>query len=118
MEEQAKASISRYCMEECKAYCCRKGYLLLTPEEKELIAKDLKVKKLYRGDYSLALPCPMLKDNKCSIHDNPKRPKTCKDFPIFITGNKVRLSPRCLAVKEGKLYPFERKFLEAGYRLE
>ncbi|MFQ5474254.1 MAG: hypothetical protein ACE5DM_00290 [Candidatus Nanoarchaeia archaeon] len=48
--DRARESISQYCIEECKAYCCRKGYLLLTPEEKALVAPDMKVKKLYKED--------------------------------------------------------------------
>ena len=33
----ARASISNYCFTECKAYCCRKGYLLLNSEEVSLM---------------------------------------------------------------------------------
>lgn len=129
--DDARNSISSYCSEECKAYCCRNGYLVLKEDEvdtvtqgrrKELIEKKL-LKKIKGGKYSLFLGkhgvyCPSLKDFKCMIHDSPHRSKTCADFPVFLIKNKLRLSPRCLAVKENKLYLYVKQLLALGYRLE
>lgn len=130
--EKARESISRYCIEECKAYCCRKGYLPLNEDEVDLVTqgkrKELEDKGLLRktvkerhslnmGVYST--PCPSLDMNKftCTIHTNPKRPKCCRDFPLFLENNLVKLSPRCPAVKENLFYPYVKQLLMLGYKL-
>jgi Fe-S-cluster containining protein len=101
----------------------------MTPQEAELVCrgrvKELTEKKVLKllpyGKYSLFLGnpdgCPSLEGSKCKIHKNPLRPATCGRFPIFIEGNKVKLSQRCLAVKQGKLYPYEAEFLKKGYKI-
>lgn len=129
---EARNSISEYCMKECHAYCCRKGFLLLTEPELNLLTGNkrdaLEEKKFIKPQennlFSLALnnhlgSCPMLVDSKCTIHKNPLRPKTCEKFPIFLDEEKkeIRLSPRCFAVKENKLYPFVHQFLKLGYKI-
>jgi Fe-S-cluster containining protein len=127
---KARQSISQFCIEECKSYCCRRGYLTLKENEvdtvtqgrrQELIEKRI-LKKL-KYDYSLFLgddnnACPCLKDFKCIIHESAERPKACGDFPLFVEGNLIKLSPRCLAVKTGMLYPYIKKLLMMGYKLK
>lgn len=124
--EEARNSIGTFCMEECKSYCCRKGYLVLTQEQVSLVSnsmrkelEDTKKLKLIMGKYSLDLSvtCPSLKDYKCSIHTHENRPQACKDFPLFIDKKWIKLSPRCLAVKMNKLYPYIHQLLKLGYRL-
>lgn len=128
--DKARKSISRFCAEECKAYCCRKGYLVLTLEQTKIIIKD----KIYdfeqRGllkkngkNYSLFIgnydyPCPCLQEHKCIIHRSPQRPLACKDFPIFITENTIRFSPRCLAVKLNMFYPHIKKLMKMSYNID
>ena len=118
--DNARKSISKFCIEECRSYCCRKGYLTFGPESLKIISqgKDLDLKFL-KGKCSLYLGngCPSLKDFKCLIHDHPKRPLACKQFPIFLEGKIIRLSPRCLAVKNNLLYPFIKQLLSMGYKL-
>lgn len=116
---KARRSLWDYCMNECSAYCCRKGYLVITPAEAKLITKNkIKdfeekglLKKLKTGKYSLFMgkqetPCPALntKDFTCTIHTKKGRPQVCKDYPVFVSGNKVKLSSRCPGIK--RLYPF------------
>lgn len=127
--EKAKKSISKFCTKECKAYCCRKSYIVLNGKEVELIAaemrKELKGKEIAKqmeGEKKFFLDlsdnnCPCLKDNMCMIHKNPKRPKICKQFPIFIKDKNIRFSPECLAVKNGLFYPYEHEFLKIGCKL-
>jgi Fe-S-cluster containining protein len=125
--DKARNSISKYCIEECKAYCCRKGYLVLKPEEVDRVtqgrAKELEEKKILKkladGKYSLYMgnydcPCPSLKDFKCTIHKT--KPKTCSDFPLFFHGNNLRLSPRCPAVKNNLMYPYIKRLIAIGYK--
>jgi Fe-S-cluster containining protein len=126
--QEARASISDFCIEECHAYCCRKGYLLLTPDQVDLVTQNQKealllnknLKALYKGDFSLNLgeSCPSLKDDKCMIHKDPRRPETCAHFPLFIQENVLIASPRCLAVKQGKLYPYISQLLKMGFKLK
>ena len=125
--EKARRSISNFCSEECKAYCCRKSYLVLTDEEVDLVAQGMRtglenkkiIKKIKKEDYFLNLynGCPSLKDNLCVIHNNPKRPIVCKQFPIFIKDKNIRFSPSCLAVKMDLFYPYVHQFLKMGYKI-
>ena len=130
--KRARNAIGKFCMEECKAYCCRKGYLVLTLEEadivsqkrtNELIEKGI-IRKFDNGKYSLDLgntemSCPSLNSNDftCKIHKKRKRPDACKLFPIFIQGNEIKISPRCLAVKQNLFYPFIARLKKLGYRI-
>jgi Fe-S-cluster containining protein len=125
---RARKSIGQFCMEECKAYCCRKGFLVMTVRQAELLSSgdiDSYVRKsvlhlMENGSYSMDLnvmSCPRLADGVCTIHRHRNRPDACKQFPLFIDGNLIKLSPRCLAVKQGKLYPFIVQLLKMGYRL-
>ncbi len=129
---EARNSISEYCINECHAYCCRKGYLILTEDELNLLTGDKRteleekefIKKQEDGMFSLNLgnhlgSCPQLNENKCRIHKHPGRPTTCEKFPIFIDEEKkeARFSPRCPAVKEQKLYVYEREFIEQGFKI-
>lgn len=128
--QKARSSISSFCSEECKSYCCRKGYLVLTSRESDIIIGKIKVQLTEQGhltvtktgDYSLFLECseqgcPSLNDYKCTIHENKERPKTCKDYPIFIIGKLVRLSSRCLAVRMNLFYPFIKEFMQLGHKV-
>ena len=69
--------------------------------------------------YALGLKdgCPSLKNNQCVIHNNSKRPMTCKQYPIFIKDKNIRLSPNCLAVKNDLFYPYVHEFLKLGYKV-
>lgn len=129
--DKARSSISNVCIHECKAYCCRKGFLVLNEEEKDTIVQNketelrekMVLKKLDNGKYSLNLAnsggsCPSLKDNKCSIYTDPNRPLACKQFPVFVGDSKVRLSPRCLAVKMNLFYPYEKEWIKLGYKID
>lgn len=118
---KARSSLSKYCSSECKAYCCRKGYLLLKP-------KELKVMNINRKDlfaeveegllFNLESKCPNLNNSKCKIHKNPERPKACKEFPLFIWEDKtVMVSYKCPAAKENLLYPYLAKFKTMGYKI-
>ncbi|MFH1064537.1 MAG: hypothetical protein V1729_05630 [Candidatus Woesearchaeota archaeon] len=126
---KARKSLSSFCVDECRAFCCRKCYLVLDKDQVDTVtqcrSEELKQKGMLLptpdGRYSLNMgstdmPCPSLKDFKCTIHNNKKRSKTCSDYPIFISGMNIMLSPRCLAVKQGKLYPYTRKLHMLGYK--
>jgi len=125
----ARKSIGKFCVEECKAYCCRKGYLILNENQVDLVMQNRKdelklmLKPLQNGTFSMYMggtiqSCPSLaEDYMCRIHLNKNRPNTCKEFPMFLSGNKIILSPRCLAVREGKFFPYIKKLQKLGYSL-
>ncbi|MFW5705053.1 MAG: YkgJ family cysteine cluster protein [Nanoarchaeota archaeon] len=116
-------------MNECKAFCCQNGKLLLqTPQEVQIIAleeiSEFKNSKILTqsecGNYHYNLekkPCPHLKDSKCTIHTNPNRPRVCKDYPIFIVRKFVLFSPSCPAVKAGMLNKFHEKIEKTGFKI-
>jgi Fe-S-cluster containining protein len=127
--ENARRSISRFCIEECRSYCCRKGYLVVLKKQLSRLmggreALYMEVLKPISGEsYSLFLgrpdrPCPSLgTDFRCTIHKSRLRPQACRQFPLFIRGNVVLTSPRCLAVRLGMLYPYLAQLRNLGYRI-
>jgi len=130
LANKSRRAISDYCINECHSYCCRKGYLILSEEIVDLMVGDRKaalieegsLNELLDGKFSLnfekcAGGCPALKDFKCSIHKNSQRSNTCKDFPIFILGKKVKISNRCPAKKDNKFFKFEKEAKELGYEI-
>lgn len=122
LAKEARDSLSEYCYSECRSYCCRKGYLLLTEKEAKLIT-DKRLKQDKDGGYILDFDddkagCPRLSDFKCTIYKEEGRPKACKEFPIFIWENKmIRISPRCPAVRAGLLYPYTARFVKMGFSI-
>jgi Fe-S-cluster containining protein len=126
----ARRAISNYCYTECLAYCCRRGYLLLSEKEVSLM-KDTDIKTLKtmpkdsetddtRYIFNIGLKpqgCPNLVKYKCTIHKNPDRPKACKEYPIFLFEDSVIVTDECPAVKENKLYPFLARFKKMGYKI-
>jgi hypothetical protein len=118
-ELRARVALGDYCFTDCKAYCCRKGYIDLTPKEYELIFKiDKKNKPKEKISAFLGDSCPALStDFKCNIRNDPLHPKTCKEYPIFIRGKKVILSGNCLAVINNKFYPFISEWLSQDFEI-
>lgn len=127
---KARRALSKYCYEECKAYCCRRGYLTLDESNIQIVSqgqhykliKNQTISILENGKFSLFmgnydLPCPSLKDNICMIHKNRKRPKACKDFPIVIKDTTAFISSRCPAVADGILYQYIYKLKQLGLEI-
>ncbi|MBU0471569.1 MAG: YkgJ family cysteine cluster protein [Nanoarchaeota archaeon] len=125
---KARRSISKYCVEECQAYCCRKGRLLLTIKEAELITSKKigmaetqgMIIKSKLGGYNLLFEnnndnCPKLQNNKCLIHNRKDRPQTCKDFPIYLKNDVIMFSSKCAAVQANQFFPYMRKIISKGY---
>jgi len=117
---KARESLSSYCYEECLAFCCRKGFLLLSEKEVKLLkmkTDDLQILPVDRRYIlNLSKGCPNLINYKCTIHKNKARPKACKEFPLFIKGNTIIISEDCPAIN--KLYPFLAEFKRLGFTLD
>jgi len=126
--DSARKSIGRYCHSECNAYCCRKGFLMLTAKQAKLVAGEklnelLKSKGLTpvaNGKYvlELAVTCPSLINSKCRIHSHPQRPLTCREFPLSIEGKVIWLSGSCPAVRAQMMYPYLAKLRLMGYKIK
>lgn len=127
VSNKARKFISKYCINECKSFCCRKGFLIITQKESDLITSG-KTEEFEKSgiaieidekSYALDLGkgCPSFKNSKCIIHTNPKRPKVCQDYPLFIEDKSIRFSEGCPAVRNKMFYSFEKQFLELGYKL-
>ncbi|MGM5484036.1 MAG: YkgJ family cysteine cluster protein [Nanobdellota archaeon] len=90
-----------YCIKSCNAKCCHIGKLFV---KKDFI-DNFKMKGYCRNDgyydFKIEGGCPLLRNNKCSIYNNPLRPIMCSRFPFFERGNKLVLASSCKAVKEG-----------------
>jgi Fe-S-cluster containining protein len=88
---------SKYCLEICKAKCCKRGKLPLTIEE----AKFFDKKRIDNNNfYDLKDGCEHLeKDNKCKIYLN--RPSMCREYPFHHFGAKIIANVFCQAVELG-----------------
>ena len=95
-----------YCVSYCKARCCKKGKIFLSRKQAEKITRNkvvayMKMGKLLKRDVcnfelNLEKGCPALsEDNKCRIHISVIRPEICREFPIFIRGEKVFVASFC-----------------------
>ena len=127
---KARNSISNYCVDECKAFCCRKGYLELSSKEMRLAIGSMQGELEHAGfltevkynefilNMSAPNGCPSLRNDKCLIHLNIGRSSACKKFPIFISNNIVRFSARCPAVGANKFYSYISKFKKLGFIIE
>jgi Fe-S-cluster containining protein len=127
----ARNNISTFCITECNAYCCRKGYLVLTPTQAKATMQGKEdeyrnkgfLKPMTDGNFSLYMgdkdhPCPSLdNNNRCLIHKNPDRAETCAIFPIHIKDNTIHVSKRCLAANAGLLYPYIAQLVKKGFVL-
>lgn len=86
--------------------------------EKEGKLKEFPISGKTQIDFTNSLGgCPALKDNKCIIHNNPERPKVCHEFPIFVYVDSIKISPKCPAYLNSKLYPYIKKFHELGFEI-
>ncbi len=123
--DNARNSFREYCIKECKALCCRKGKLNLKQDELDLVVKSKsdrkRLKQEWDKSYSIDIetkPCPSLgKDFKCKIYSDEKRPKVCKDFPVFVFNKSIVVAPFCPATNSGILEPFLEELKKAGFKI-
>lgn len=127
---KARTDISDFCINSCKAKCCRVGKLLMQnksevdaiipPNRQDSLVKKKILEKTEIGNTTLNLDkkqCPNLsKSNLCSIHKDSKRPVICSDYPIFFVKNYFMFSPACTAVQQGLLDKYIIEIEREGYR--
>ena len=88
--------------------CCRRlSKVVYDPKTGKVYIEDIELDYIDGFDefkdfsHPIKVPCPFLKDNRCTIHDI--RPKSCREYPL-LTGD---LGVDCPALKSLK------KFLKA-----
>lgn len=127
---KARVDISDFCINTCKAKCCRVGKLLLQSkaevevvlpnEDHILLEEEQIIEKTKYGNYTLDLDkksCSRLtQDYKCGIHKDPNRPSICSDYPIFFVKSYFMFSPACTAVQQGLLDKYIKEIEEEGYK--
>ena len=126
----ARNSISDYCINVCKAKCCKRGKLVLfndseicaivgknkTKYLKNKILEKSKITKNYY--YNLEKePCKnLLQNDLCSIHKDKNKPKICDDYPIFLTKKCVIIAKDCEAAQNNLLEKYITEIESLGYK--
>ena len=126
---KARNSTSNFCLYECKALCCRSGFLPLTDIQLKCVVKDIDelkklgvVRKLSDGRWAHnnnIFGCQqLLNDLKCNIYTNKDRPQCCNDYPILQEGNTLKIVLRCPAARKGLFDKFIPELEELGYNVK
>jgi len=105
-----------YCITSCPAKCCHVGKLFIS--EATVKKFNLNATKRPDGYYDLVIEggCPLLKDNKCTVHKDPLRPSMCGQYPFFDRSAKVLLASSCKAVASGMFTQELKKLDDAGVK--
>jgi Fe-S-cluster containining protein len=113
LADEARDSLSSYCINTCKALCCKSGHLTITKAESEIFPKDKKVERA-DGLYEIPLQpqCIHLKNNKCTVYEN--RPKPCRNFPVYVRGETILFASWCKGQQAGLLEIYIQKFKDLG----
>lgn len=134
LADEMRESLSDFCINECKAFCCREGHLIVRDDELDLICSSEAIVERLKTEGAIqekmfgknllsfknscgSCPALDLENCKCKIHSNHARPRTCKEFPIFIFGKEIKISSRCPAKTEGKFFKFEKDAERLGYKI-
>lgn len=128
--DEARNSISSFCIAECKAKCCRSGFLAVNSRvEVDLLTKNNTDKLINSGDiekvneerYMMNLgkrQCDQLSPNfMCNVHKDKNRPRLCSDYPLFKVKNYIIPSPACDAVVQDKFKDYFKKMEDMGYKI-
>ncbi len=129
--DNVRNSLGNYCINECHALCCKKGYLGLhnedevksiTARKKTFYFKNKTLEKIENTKYRFNLEknngCPNLTTTfTCNIHTNPNRPRLCKDFPIFKVKDFIITASFCPAIENKILQKEFDELREMGYRI-
>ncbi|MCA9477566.1 MAG: YkgJ family cysteine cluster protein [Nanoarchaeota archaeon] len=96
-------------MRACKAQCCKRGYLPVSEKEAELFGTT-------EGLINLTPPCMHLDNNNaCSVYE--KRPKACREFPLYEKGKTLLVASWCPGYQEGLLDEFLKLLEGKGYQI-
>ena len=126
---EARSSIGTYCMNECKAQCCRRGFLpLLNKQQMDAVIgrkqnEFIKSKIITKKNNISILDmnkhqCPKLtEDFKCGIYNNKERPQSCADYPLMLANNMLIAASNCPAVQNGLLNKYFSELKKLGVKI-
>lgn len=128
--DEARSSLSNYCITICGAKCCKFGKLLLQNDDevkticgKENISNYSNEKIIEKTQNNFVTydlekkPCQHLKESDlCSIHKSKSKPQICNDYPLFLTKKYIIASKQCPAVVEGELDKHIQKIKDLGFQ--
>jgi Fe-S-cluster containining protein len=128
--DNARNSISDYCINNCKAKCCKRGKLVLFNEkEVNAIVGEHKQKYIEQNiltvnpktsNYHYDLEKKSCKNlttkNLCSIHNLNSKPRICRDYPLFILGKYVIVAQDCQAAQNNLLDKHVLEIVKLGYK--
>jgi len=132
--KNARNSISNYCINECKAKCCRKGSLLVQSKEelfslideddfqnlfeKQVITKSTNNDNWHVFNHESVGGCPKLDENNlCMIYENKDKPKICSDFPLFKVKNFILMADFCPVSKTNLLDDYFKELENFGFKI-
>lgn len=118
IKEWMQKSLSAYCLNKCNTICCDYEFIVGSESIKFMREAGMKLKPVATPAYGYFLfyqkpegRCPFYDSNarRCSEHENPLRPRACREFPISLYENEkiVLLFETCelagMEVKESPL---------------
>lgn len=113
----ARNSLSNYCINICQAKCCRRGQLLLELKESLEIYPHAKADDQGYVRVPLENGCPKLDTNfSCTIYE--KRPRTCREYPLYPKGKLLLVATSCEGVQKGKLDKHLQLLKKQGYQIK
>ncbi|PIN87292.1 hypothetical protein COV19_00210 [Candidatus Woesearchaeota archaeon CG10_big_fil_rev_8_21_14_0_10_44_13] len=135
------------CLKSCDHLCCSKDFSLTEEQARLIFSIDGKMyfpsgkngqpllgnnddaqdgnpegdqDMIFRTRFSIAEEyCPMHKEGRCGIYDNPLRPKICSDFPVFADAG-IRLvvyDSSCSRTERGSALAVFSEAIRQGYRV-
>lgn len=126
--DDARNSLSDYCINKCGAFCCKNGNLLLQSEnEIQVIFKQTNyelntiIQKTKDNNYTFNLEnlnCPKLSiDFKCTIHKDLNKPIICSDYPLIKVKKFIMTSSVCPAFEAKILDKYLEQLKQLGFTI-
>ena len=102
-----------FCLEYCSGDCCKKWPIAFYEESEPLFPEGSYTK--FNGVCLMDPPCPLQDSDAgaCTVHDDPRRPDDCKDFPIYeCDSNSIGLSNECTIFQQYKTNSVAKKAID------
>jgi Fe-S-cluster containining protein len=91
--EKIREKLSEFCIASCKARCCNTGNIILRSPEEMVDFGAVGSFDIGYFTVDVSKGCPKLSGNLCSAY--LKRPKICRDFPLFLRGKTLFVAEWC-----------------------
>ncbi len=115
LANEARASLSEFCSQTCKALCCKSGQLIVSQEESQIFPATRTERPDGLYAIQIAPKCIHLKNDRCSVYES--RPKPCRDFPVYVRGETIVIAGWCQGQQAGLLEEYKEKFRKLGCKV-